>query len=48
MDPGPPPTSDGHGTGTSRQGSTRTGRHGGRGSGRGGRSGRRNLVPTIP
>ena len=48
MDPGPPPTSDGRGTGMSRQGGTRTGRQGGRGSGRGGRSGRRNLVPTIP
>ena len=48
MDPGPPPTSDGRGTGTSRQGGTRTGWQGGRGSSRGGRSGRCNLVPTIP
>ena len=40
MKPASPPTSDGRGTGTGRQG--------GRGSGRGGWSGRRNLVPTIP
>ena len=48
MDPGPPPTSDGRGTGTNRQGGTRTGRQGGRGFSRGGHSGRRNPVPTIP
>ena len=48
MDPGPPPMSDGRGTGISRQGGIRTGRQGGRGSGRGGHSGRHNLVPTIP
>ena len=48
MDPGPPPTSDGRGTGTSRPGGVRTSRQGGRGSGRGGRHSRRNLVPTIP
>ena len=48
MDPGPPPTSDGRGTGTSRPGGVTTSRQGGRGSGRGGRHSRRNLVPTIP
>ena len=41
MKPASPPTSDGRNT-------TGSGRHGGRGPGRGGRSGRRNLVPTIP
>ena len=48
MDPEPPPTSDGRGTGMNRQGGTRTGRQGDTGSGHGGCSGRRNLVPTIP
>ena len=41
MKPAAPPTSDGRST-------TVSGRHGGRGPGRVGRSGRRNLVPTIP
>ena len=39
MDPGPPPTSTGHGAGL--------GRHGGRGTSRGGRGGRQNITPTI-
>ena len=39
MDPGPPPTSTGRGTGSGRQG--------GRGASRGGRSGRHNFTPTI-
>ena len=39
MDPGPPPTSMGRGSGSGHQG--------GRGTSRGGRGGRRNNIPTI-
>ena len=39
MNPGPPPTSAGRGTGA--------GQHGGRGTSRGGHSGRRNPAPII-